>query len=243
MGIKGHSWDVGSIAFSPDGSTLATGSGKTTRLWTVGGELLQTLSHSHGVNGVAFSPDGSILATASDDWTGMLWTKEGRLLQTLKGHSGCVTSIAFSPDGSILITGSADHTVREWSVRKQSLFQLHHVIAQVCPFSCLGANLRHARMSTCLVGVLKQLGGVLERSAHIEAPSDLYATSTPAYDIVEFVHQMAKPGMRNHDVCLRWQGVEAMLDGTEEAWAKRKDHLLEVLSILGELNVDDIQRY
>ena len=69
--LKGHSDIVWSVAFSPDGKTLAAGSGdKTVKLWNLEGKELQTLKgHSDIVYSVAFSPDGKTIATGSGDKT------------------------------------------------------------------------------------------------------------------------------------------------------------------------------
>src|SRR5271154_4444846 len=74
--LEGHSDSVYSVAFSPDGSRLASGSNdRTVRVWnTATGQVKQTLKgHSNSVRSVAFSPDGSRLASGSDDRTVRVW--------------------------------------------------------------------------------------------------------------------------------------------------------------------------
>ena len=118
MLIDRHGGDVFSVAFSPDGHTLASGSKDyTIRLWdTRTGEHLRTLEgHGGDVNSVSFHPDGHTLASGSEDHTIRLWdTRTGEHLRTLEGHGGGVNSVSFHPDGHTLASGSKDHTIRLW---------------------------------------------------------------------------------------------------------------------------------
>ncbi|MFM6912243.1 MAG: protein kinase domain-containing protein, partial [Dolichospermum sp.] len=114
--LTGHSSSVYSLAYSPDGQTLASGSSDNTiKLWNPRtGELLQTLSGlSNSVWSLAYSPDGQTLASGSYHKTIKLWNpRTGQLLQTLTGDSDGVNSLAYSPDGQTLASGSDDKTIK-----------------------------------------------------------------------------------------------------------------------------------
>ena len=106
-----------SVAFSPDGNTLASGGWFDIRLWDANtGAHLRTLTgHTDRVYSVVFSPDGNTFASGSEDDTIRLWdANTGRHLRTLTGHTGDVESVAFSPDGNTLASGSWDGTLRLW---------------------------------------------------------------------------------------------------------------------------------
>jgi WD40 repeat protein len=116
--LTGHTGRVVSVAWSPDGKRLATGSeDQTAKVWdAVSGQGVLTLKgHIEAVTSVAWSPDGKRLATGSLDQTAKVWdAASGHELLTLKGHTSRVVSVAWSPDGKRLATGSWDFTAKEW---------------------------------------------------------------------------------------------------------------------------------
>jgi len=112
---------INSIAFSPDGRTLAYGtSGHEAKLWDIANRHnVLTLEHDGGVASVAFSPDGALLACGCRDGVVKLWdVASGKALGTLR-HTDRVQSVAFSPDGEILAAGGglfAGGDITLWNV-------------------------------------------------------------------------------------------------------------------------------
>ena len=116
--LEGHGGWVNSVAFSPDGRQIVSGSGDgTVKVWDrESGACAQTLKgHGGWVPSVAFSPDGRQIVSGSGDGTVKVWDREsGACTQTLDGHGGWVNSVAFSPDGRQIVSGSGDGTVKVW---------------------------------------------------------------------------------------------------------------------------------
>ena len=118
--LQGHTEYVTSVAYSPNGSRIASGSADdTVRIWNVAtgepvGHPLQ--GHTSLVTSVAYSPNGSRIASGSWDRTVRIWdAATGEPVGApLQGHAGVVDSVAYSPDGTHIVSGSWDKTVRIW---------------------------------------------------------------------------------------------------------------------------------
>ena len=114
-----HTGRINSIAFSPDGNTLASGShDNTVRLWDVGTrtEIGTLEGHTGDIYSVSFSPDGRTLVSWGDDNLRLWDVGTQTQIHALEGHTGSVESVAFSPDGKTIAIGGQDDVVRLWDV-------------------------------------------------------------------------------------------------------------------------------
>ena len=130
---------VNSVAFSPDGSKVLTGSNdNTARLMDIEGCAIMNFNgHKNSVNDIAFGPFGETILTGSGDNTAILWKFNGEIITNFKGHTGPVSSVAFAPDGNTILSGSGDRTARLWDLQGNVIteFKNHQAYVTSVAFS------------------------------------------------------------------------------------------------------------
>jgi hypothetical protein len=116
-----HAASVTAVAWSPDGTRVATGSlDNTARVWdaATGQPIGAPLQHQDVVMAVVWSPDGTRVATGSVDDTARVWdARTGQAIGPPLVHQSYVVAVAWSPDGTRILTGSWDKTARVWDAR------------------------------------------------------------------------------------------------------------------------------
>jgi WD40 repeat protein len=111
-----HQGFVESVAFSPDGKKIVSGSqDNTARVWeSATGKEIAKIIHDGSVRTVAYSPDGRYVVSGSEDNTVRVWEAATGNEIARMTHEDYVDSVAFSPDNKYVVSGSLDKTARVW---------------------------------------------------------------------------------------------------------------------------------
>lgn len=131
----GHTDRITSIAYSPDGHHLATGSADhTVKIWDINtGVCTETIDFPEIVTDFSYSPDGRYLVISSCDKDLELWdVATGMFIRKLCGHSERVNSVRYSPDGHTILSGSNDGTAKLWCTKTgkclRTTFNIHSTL-------------------------------------------------------------------------------------------------------------------
>ena len=128
----GHLSPVATVAWSPDGNRIASGSGdQTVQVWDAssGGHLFIYRGHTTNINAVAWSPartNQRIASASGNSFFGgehvvQIWNAAtGVHILTYEGHTQPVHTVAWSPNGTRVASGSEDKTVQIWDARSGS---------------------------------------------------------------------------------------------------------------------------
>jgi eukaryotic-like serine/threonine-protein kinase len=121
--LRGHGGSAQTVAWSPDGTRLASGSlDATIRIWEAasGREIAVWGPRPAGAESVAWSPDGTRLASGHTDGSVRVWNVDrGREERIVNGHNKTACGVGWSPDGSRVASCSADGTVRIWDLKSE----------------------------------------------------------------------------------------------------------------------------
>ena len=113
--VLAHPSVVRALAFSPDGTMLATAADRSLTIWSRDPSYRRQVERSgETYHGLAFSPDGRTLALGEDGSIRLWEMPEAHERAILGGHAGAVRSLAFSPDGKVLVSGSQEGRVVLW---------------------------------------------------------------------------------------------------------------------------------
>ncbi len=122
---RGHSKEVYTVSWSPDGKLIASGSGdETVQVWDVarGKNVLSYCGHCHKIGkgliqAVMWSPDGKYIVSGSWDKTVRIWdASTGHTISTYRSYYEVVEAVAWSPDGKYIASGNRNGIAHVWDV-------------------------------------------------------------------------------------------------------------------------------
>jgi len=184
--LSGHTDAVRSVAWSPDGRRIVSGSADNTLIiWDAEtGVVSCTMSsHTDAVRSAAWSPDGRRIVSGSADNTLIIWDAEtGVPLLLLGGHLNAVNSVAWSPDGQYIVSASDDDTLVIWEAQtgaQLSILREHQLFVTSVDWSSDGQHIVSASEDTKLIiwnsydgGALHTLRGHRRHVSSVDWSSD-----------------------------------------------------------------------
>ena len=218
--------DIGSIqsvAFSPDGNTIASCGGNNIHLWDSDtNQFLKTLiGHTESVNSVVFSPGGETIASASNDRTIRLWNVNTREhIKTLMGHTDSVSSVVFSSDGKRIASASNDKTIRLWNANTGELlktFTGHVENVNTVAFSPDGNTIASGSGELLYIGEGEDIGTCVGQEIRLRDVNtgEHLRTLTGHTSVVNYV--VFNPyGKTIASASGHWQGYEGIASAGEE---------------------------
>jgi WD40 repeat protein len=166
--LSGHKGSVRSVAVSPDGNYIVSGSGdKTIRVWDAEtGEMIgrPLEGHEGGVTCVAFFPDGKRIASGSEDGTIRVWNVESgkETRASFPGHNDIIISVSLSSSGSVIVSGLHSNYIRLWNVETGEMIGVPFNPSDEVRSITFSPNERHvvfcSRQSAYCVGCTEKRG-------------------------------------------------------------------------------------